>query len=78
MCKIRGFTLNHRNALQLNFESMKELVTTNPEECITISNPHQIVRKEGKIISQPQDKVYKLVYTKRRLLPDLTTLPFGY
>ena len=80
MCKIRGFTLNHRSAALLNFDSMKELVTT-PEkrgDAITTHNPHKIVRKGGHIYSVEQTKEYRVIYNKRCLLEDLTTLPFGW
>ena len=78
--KIRGFTLNHRSSPLLNLDSMKELVTT-PEkrdEVITIQEPHKIVRKGGHIYSMEQAKDYRVVYSKRRLFEDLTTLPFGW
>ena len=78
VCKIRGFTLNHRSSL-LKFNSMKELVTS-PERndsVIYVEDPYKIVRKNGGIFTQAQTKTYRMVYNKRRLLPDLTTRPFG-
>ena len=78
VCKIRGFTLNHRNSLQLNFETMKQLVTTKSKDTVAIEDPHKIVRKNGHIYSEPQTKKYRMVYNKRRLMDDLTTLPFGW
>ena len=80
MCKIRGYTLNHQIASLLNFDSMKELVTTTKkrDKVITIQEPHKIVRKGGHIYSMEQTKDYRVVYNKRWLLDDLTTLPFGW
>ena len=78
VCKIRGFTLNHRNSLQLNFDTMKELIMTKSLDSIAIENPHKIVRKDGHIYSEPQTKRYRVVYNKRRLMDDLTTLPYGW
>ena len=42
-------------------------------------NPHKITRDStGRVIvSQPQDKQYKIVYDKRVIQPDLDTLPMG-
>ena len=80
VCKIRGFTLNCRNALSLNFTSMQELITT-PEkrnQKIQIEDPHKIVRKEGHLYSIKQTKDYRVVYDKRSLMEDLSTLPFGW
>jgi len=86
VCKIRGFTLNCRNRLTLNFESMKRLVTTPGEfqkakeekTSCTIQEPHKIVRKEGMLYTKPQDKQYKLVYDKRFIGKDFNTFPFGW
>ena len=80
VCKIRGFTLNHRSAILLNFDSMKELITTpkKRDEVITIQEPDKIVRKGGHIYSMEQTKDYRVVYNKRRLLDDLTTLHFRW
>ena len=80
VCKIRGFTLNHRSSVQLNFDSMKDLVVTPSKRdgVITVQEPHKIVRRDGHLFSEPQTKDYRMVYNKRRLLKDLTTLPFGW
>ena len=80
VCKIRGFTLNNRSSTLLNFDSIKELVTTQEKrgDVITTHEPHKIVHKGGHIYSVEQTKEYRVVYNKRRLLDDLTTLPFGW
>ena len=78
VCKVKGFSLNHRASLQLNFDSMKEIVTTNPTATIEVTAPNALVRKNRDIFTTAQTKTYKLVYDKRRLLEDLTTLPFGW
>jgi hypothetical protein len=86
VCKIRGFTLNCRNSLTLNFESMKKLVTTpgefhkskNEKTSCTIQEPHKILRKDGHLYSEAQDKQYRLVYDKRIIGKDLKTFPFGW
>ena len=80
VCKIRGFTLNSRNARVLNFKSMRELVVT-PEkrrqESLVLTDPYKIVRKDH-LYTEEQKKAYKVVYDKRRLLENLTTLPYGW
>jgi hypothetical protein len=57
---------------------MRDLVTTNPMATIDVQAPNALVRKRREIYTIPQTKTYKLVYDKRRLLEDLTTLPFGW
>ena len=86
VCKIKGFTLNHRNSVTLNFETLKDLVTTPGEaqkkhkekKAYEIMEPHKITRKDGKIVSVTQSKLYKLVYDKRILTHTLKTYPFGW
>ena len=80
VCKIRGFTLNHRNSLILNFDSIKELITTHDRQNdqLEVDDPHKIVRKEGHLYNKAEKKKYRLVYDKRWLLENLSTLPFGW
>lgn len=86
VCKIKGFTLNHRNSTTLNFHTLKSLVTTPGEalkskfdkQVYEIQEPHKIIRQNGKIISAPQNKQYRLVYDKRMLTPSLKTYPYGW
>ncbi|GFU17785.1 uncharacterized protein TNCV_722021 [Trichonephila clavipes] len=45
VCKIRGFTLNFQNSLVLNYESVKELVSSmDATRFMTITNPRKIMR----------------------------------
>ena len=41
-CKVRGFTLNYRNAEVINFETMKNVVVTPEESTLKITNPSKI------------------------------------
>ncbi|GBN72880.1 hypothetical protein AVEN_272305-1 [Araneus ventricosus] len=80
-CKVRGFTLNFRNSQKLNFDCIKHLVTSMDfEEKIPLQDPHKIVRdgKKRKVLRKEETKYYKLVYDKRVIQPDFTTLPYGY
>ena len=80
VCKVKGFTLNHRNSLVLNINSMKNLVTT-PEQAgstYQVTNPHRIVRKYGQLFSKKEVKDYRLVYDKRVLMDNYCTVPYGW
>ena len=81
ICKIRGFTLNTRNSLVLNYEVVKEIVTTPTEEKkekIPIAEPFKIVRKAGNLYTIPQTKDYRLVYDKRVIGKNYITYPYGW
>ena len=87
VCKIRGFTLNQRNSVKLNFETMKDLIMTPGEfdRCAehktvyTIEEPYKIVRHDSGIKTVSQNKQYRLVYDKRILVKEtLKTYPYGW
>ena len=42
-CKIRGITLNHKNSLELNFETVKDMVR-GEKKSVTITDEHKIRR----------------------------------
>ena len=80
-CKVRGFTLNYTNAKLINFDAIKHMVLAPGRDgSITLTNPSKICRDKygAKIYNRLEQKKYSMVYTKRVIQPDLTTLPYGY
>ncbi|VDH90149.1 Hypothetical predicted protein [Mytilus galloprovincialis] len=77
-CKIRGITLNYKNALELNFDTMKDVVQGKTDK-ITVTDDNKICRevKTTNIITRAEDKTYKIVFDKRVLKKDYTTTPYG-
>jgi hypothetical protein len=80
--KIRGFTLNSRNAQVINFESLKrvvkEFVEDNVRSMLTVRG-HRIARTaERFVLTTPFSKVYKVCADKRIYLGDYKSLPYGY
>ncbi|GFY74898.1 uncharacterized protein TNIN_225431 [Trichonephila inaurata madagascariensis] len=81
VCKIRGFTLNFQNSLVLNYDSVKELVSSmDATRFMTVTNPRKITRdkKKRKVENKEESKTYKMVYDKRIIQEDFSTLPYGY
>lgn len=77
--KVRGFTLNYNASLQLNFENMKSFVKREHSEPISITEAKKIQRKRHyTVISKPLTKQYKEIPSKRRLIDNYKTLPFGW
>ena len=76
---VRGFTINFRNSQLINFEAIKDMVL-HGSDGPTLINPHKITRdvRKRKIVNKVESKKYSLVYTKRVVLPDLSTIPYGY
>lgn len=78
---MRGFTLNYRNTRRLNFDSIKQLVSSmDPGITIAIENPSKITRdgKRRKVVNRYEKKLYKIVYDKRVLKEDYSTVPYGF
>ena len=83
VCKVRGFSLNYKSSLVLNFESMKEALMLwhcgeKPKELVTIKTELLRDRNKAIVFNRVVPKHYGVVYDKRRVLPDFTTLPFGF
>ena len=80
--KVRGITLNSTTSKTLNFDTLKELVlefleTGNRSDVHVVMN--RIQRQSDRtIVTKCMRKRYRVVYDKRRVLADGSTLPFGY
>jgi G:T-mismatch repair DNA endonuclease (very short patch repair protein) len=77
--KVRGITLNYRTSEIVNFAALEQMIlhNTSPKR---VNNPRKIMRtKTHDIVSRPQSKIYRTVYTKRRIVTDtFNTLPYGH
>ena len=86
VCKIKGFSLNFKNSLKIDFNVIKDMVVNqqlqdNPNlRKVATVNERQITRDKfrNKIYNTKLVKNYSVSYTKRVIMPDLTTVPFGY
>ena len=80
--KIRGFTLNYHAAAHLNLENLRrkvEAFVQHGEKQKTLIVQPQIQRtKERQLVTADVGKEYSVVYDKRWVLDDFSTLPFGY
>ena len=76
---VKGFLIDKITSLNLNFETIKRIVTEDITQKIKVK---QLSFKRNKtkweIISEMIDKEYGFVYDKRALFEDFSTLPFGY
>jgi hypothetical protein len=83
VCKVRGITLNYSASQLVNFVKMKDMILNGDEnDTVVVHTKHKMKRKKGKggvnIVSEPEDKTYRVSFLKRRRLNDNTSLPFGY
>lgn len=79
-CKVKGITLNYNNSLDINFDTIKQMITANEKLILTVRNDYKIARdtKTTEIVTKKENKDYKLVFDKRVLRKDLTSVPYGY
>jgi hypothetical protein len=86
VCKVRGITLNYSASQLVNFQRIKHMILKgNEQDTITVHTERKIKRKRGKeddgrvmIITEPEDKTYRVSFFKRRRLNDNSSVPFGY
>ncbi|MCG8622196.1 MAG: hypothetical protein MJE68_09415, partial [Proteobacteria bacterium] len=82
VCKVRGFSLNYKSSLILNFDSMKEALfcwkNNKPKELITVKTELARSVHERIVFNRVIAKHYGVVYDKRIVKPDFSTVPFGY
>ena len=78
ICKVRGITLNDRNMLNINYDTVSNMVKYNRENgCIQVIDNNKICRSNGDLITRTETKDYKSVFDKRVIKDDVCTLPYG-
>ena len=77
VCKVRGITLNYKNALDINFDSIKDVVTENQSKTINVKG-HQIIRRDKSLLTVEHSKRYRFVFDKRIVVDGCRTVPYGY
>ena len=83
ICKVRGFSLNYRNSQIVNFQSMKDTLFSwkNKENTDLVTVTTEICRHKYQnpmVYTRQVAKRYSVVYNKRIVLDDFTTVPYGY
>ena len=83
-CKVRGFSLNYASSQIIHFQSMREALYSwykEDKDCkdmITVTTRILRDKINPRIYTKKVSKKYSVVYNKRRVLDDYTTVPFGY
>lgn len=79
-CKVKGIILDYKNSFDINFDTIKTMITSNAASVVTDRNDYKIARdsKTTEIVTRKGNKDYKLVFDKRVLQSDLISVPYGY
>jgi len=83
VCKVRGITLNYNAKQLVNFDVTKAMILGTGEPKVTVHTEKKIKRYRNgggtvAIITEPEDKMYRISFLKRRRLGDNSSVPFGY
>ena len=85
VCKVRGITLNYNASKLVNFESIRDMILRTGDDVLHVHTERMIRRKRMggggglvAIVTEPEDKIYRITFFKRRRLGDNTPVPFGY
>ena len=82
VCKVRVFSLNYQNSLILNFDSMKSSLFRwhehQPDVLTTVSTMICRNKNNTEVFNRVVNKNYGVVYDKRVVKSDLTTVPYGF
>jgi transcription termination factor NusB len=81
--KIKGFTLDYAAGLLLNFEQMQKMIRKHlqdkDEENSTTLKFKTIIRTaEHELCTTETSKMFRIVYNKRVMKSDGTSVPFGF
>ena len=82
VCKVREITLNYSASQTVYFDVIKALVLGGDDrETVTLHTERKIKRKRAGgniyIVTEPEDKTYRVSFLKRRRLCENTSVPFG-
>jgi hypothetical protein len=88
LCKVRGITLKYSTSQLVNFDVIWDMILKTRrsipgEDVVTVHTDKKIKRKREKdgrvqILSEAEDKIFRVSFFKRRRLHDNNSVPFGY
>jgi len=81
--KVRGITLSQSTCKRINFKTMRKFVMDyvkkdKQNEIHVVSNKIDRKRKLHQIVTRPATKKFRIVYDKRIVRDDFTTIPYGW
>ena len=77
--KVKGFTLNFKNSKLITPALIEDMVRRPDGRRIKVTNERKIARcRRYGVITQPQHKHFRVVYTKRVICGKGLTVPYGY
>ena len=75
---MRGITLNYKNYLTINCNTIKDMVINNRDDVKTVRDDYKITRNHKRLLTVQHDKDYRIVFDKRVIMHDYSTRPYGF
>ncbi|WAR09598.1 hypothetical protein MAR_034674 [Mya arenaria] len=78
---VRGITLNFKNALDINYDTLHGLVAgTSSRESVKVTDNYKIMRNPDTchIITKTEKKDYRIMFDKRVLTSNYVSVPYGF
>ena len=81
--KVRGITPNYHASKLVNFEVLRAMILEQGEPIVNVHTEHKIKRKRlaggtVDIVTEPENKRYRIFFFKRWRMHDHSSVPFGY
>ena len=78
-CKVKGLTLDYNTSQVIHFDRMLNLVKGDRKDFRDTVNYNRIRKHKDKTVTtELQSKTYRFTYTKRVIIGDGYTVPYGY
>ena len=77
--KVKGFSLNFSASKKIDFNRIKNIVCNMTTDTINVAQ-NTIIRdkKNWSVRTHTNEKLYRMVYDKRVICENLSTLPYGF
>jgi hypothetical protein len=74
----RDDTLNYKNSLTINIDTIKDMVINNRDNVKNVRDDYKITRDHKRLLTVHQDKDYRIVFDNRVVMQDNSTRPYGF
>jgi hypothetical protein len=76
-CKVRGISLNYKNSLTINFDTIKDMVINNRDDVKTVRDDYKILRPQETTYRTSRQRLQDSL-RQRVVMQDYSTRPYGF
>ena len=64
--------------MAINIDTIKDMVINNRDDVKTVRNDYKTTRDHKRLLTEHQDKDYRITFDKRVVMQDYSTRPYGF